>query len=335
MVDFDAYEHIGRTVATSLGARARALELLLAGRSSAATETDALAGRLQALRRDPLNIVILAPRRAGDAVRATMRIDEQHPYFFDHPLDHVPGILLIEGVLQLVELAATRSDGFVSAISVRFRRYTEKGPPITVEAVPGADGRPWKVSIEQSGHVVCECSVSIAQVPPPDLQGVAAIDDPAPPARALLHKSRDENVLVGAIEDHPRGLRVRTLPIPSDHCVADGHRDRLSMLYFLEIARQCLMLVVHTRLGVPLGVPMSLLSLEFGLRAPIPRDTPLVLVPDTRADPWNGLVQTSRFGTKLYRFSDADGPGEPLGTVTIFAQVIDKQLYHRQRRSGG
>ena len=49
--------------------------------------------------------------RASGTMRATLRVDESHPFFFDHPLDHIPGTLLIEGVWQLLEhLPATAVD---------------------------------------------------------------------------------------------------------------------------------------------------------------------------------------------------------------------------------
>jgi len=237
-------------------------------------------------------------------------------------------------VLQLVELAAADPDAFVSAIGVSFRRYTENGPPIAIEVAPAAEGGRWKATVEQAGHRACECSLSVARAPAAGRRE-AAIAAAAPPPRALLHKSREENVLIGALEEHAGALRARTRPIPPGHCFADGHPHRLSMLYFLEIARQCLMLVAHTRLGVPLGLPMSLVSLQFSLHAPIPRGTPLVLVPETQADPWNGVIQTARVGMTLRRLDEAGAPGEPLGTVAIVAQVIDKHLYTQQRHLAG
>jgi beta-ketoacyl synthase-like protein/A-factor biosynthesis hotdog protein len=335
----DSYEEIGRTLAHGLTARARALELLMAGRRAAATPAApaSIAERLATLRKDPRNRVISDLQRTDNAARATMIIDEQHPYFFDHPLDHVPGILLIEGALQLVEVASSDPDVFVDGVRVRFKRYAEKAPPIALQAVPDAGEQRWTVTMEQLGQIACECQVSVARLPARDVWDRAVAAGAALPTQSLLHKSREENVLVGALEDHPDGLRARTLPIPAGHCFSDGHPDRLSMLYFLEVGRQCLMLVAHTRLGVPLGLPMSLVSLEFHLDAPIPRHAPLVLVPQAHAEPWNGIIQTSRFEMQLHRArSDGDGvgaPGAALGRVAIVAQVIDKQLYHRQRRS--
>ena len=329
----DTYEEISRTLSTSLGSRARVFEMFMEGRR-VAEPPRSLEDRLAALRNDPQNRVITNPRYEGNAARATMVIDETHPYFFDHPLDHIPGILLIEGALQLVEIASSDPNVFVNGVRVRFKRYAEKAPPITIEAVPGEGEAHWEVAMEQQGHIACECSVSVARVPARDPRDRAAGDHAALPTKSLLHKARQENVLVGALEENAAGLRVQTLPIPADHCFTDGHPERLSMLYFLEVGRQCLMLVAHTRLGVPLGLPMSLVSLEFNLNAPIPRGTPLVLLPQAHSEPWNGIIQTSRFEMQLRRATDADHDAS-LGTVAIVAQVIDKSLYSKQRKSAG
>ena len=65
--------------------------------------------RLRRLRRD--NIVIAVPAFNGDRTTFTtsLLIDATHPYFFDHPCDHVPGMLLLEGCVQLAQAALARS----------------------------------------------------------------------------------------------------------------------------------------------------------------------------------------------------------------------------------
>lgn len=44
------------------------------------------------------------------AWRSTLVSDPSHPFFFDHPLDHVPGIMLITALLDLVRSAAAQLD---------------------------------------------------------------------------------------------------------------------------------------------------------------------------------------------------------------------------------
>lgn len=55
------------------------------------------------LRRYPSNVVISALESAQDntAITASLFVNTAHPYFFDHPCDHVPGMLLLEACAQL------------------------------------------------------------------------------------------------------------------------------------------------------------------------------------------------------------------------------------------
>jgi len=79
------------------------------------------------------NIAISAPQR-GDATgefAASLIVDHTHPYFFDHPCDHVPGMLLLEGCAQLALTAFGETTGVeaagISAYDVSFRQFVESG----------------------------------------------------------------------------------------------------------------------------------------------------------------------------------------------------------------
>ena len=67
-------------------------------------------------------------------------IDDTHSYFFDHPCDHVPGMLLLEGCAQLAVAAvaktapAPRVEWAVSAYDVNFAQFVELGHPIVLTA---------------------------------------------------------------------------------------------------------------------------------------------------------------------------------------------------------
>jgi hypothetical protein len=318
--DVQACLQLAQTLARSLRARTRAIELLCA----AAAVTPAQ--RLHGLRRDPRNLVITDPQRDGEVLRAQLQVDESHPYFFDHPLDHVPGILLLEGVLQLVELATTGAT-FVRSLEVRFRRYTDKHEPITLELRRDGDTLQFAARVVQAGQLVCECRVTAAHGARPAAAAPAQAMAEPHPRKRVLHKSREDNVLVGPIESHDDHLRVRTAAVPPGHLFGDGDPAAHSMLYFLEIARQCFMLVAHERLDVPFDVAMNLVELRFELDAPIPREQPLSLLPEFRSERWNGAIQTGRVTITLAQ------PGGVLGRAHIVSQVYDKDLYAAQRHT--
>ena len=58
---------------------------------------------------DP-SIVLPVGRAPGRDCRYTAIVDRTHPCFFDHPLDHLPGALVIE-VYRQAAIAAAASDG--------------------------------------------------------------------------------------------------------------------------------------------------------------------------------------------------------------------------------
>ena len=82
--------------------------------------------------------VLIGVDRAG-AVRLAPA-DPFHPFFFDHPCDHVPGMVLIEAARQA---AAWRSPGPAPrtvACAVRALRFTEPSPPALIRCAVGAGG---------------------------------------------------------------------------------------------------------------------------------------------------------------------------------------------------
>ncbi|MFG2911037.1 ScbA/BarX family gamma-butyrolactone biosynthesis protein [Kitasatospora sp. NPDC048286] len=75
-------------------------------------------------------------QRAGDVLLASpvdggrqLRVNPNHPIYFDHPVDHVPGMLLLEAAHQAV-------GGAVSTLDCTFHRYVELDTPCTVVTTP-------------------------------------------------------------------------------------------------------------------------------------------------------------------------------------------------------
>jgi hypothetical protein len=83
------------------------------------------------------NVVISSPRRdeTDGAWTASLIVDPAHSYFFDHPCDHVPGMLLLEGCAQLatsVDSAAERA--CVASYDMTFAQFVENDRPTTLVA---------------------------------------------------------------------------------------------------------------------------------------------------------------------------------------------------------
>lgn len=66
-------------------------------------------------RRDPRNVVITEPTLLEDGqVSASLVVDVSHPYMFDHPLDHVPGNLVLEACRQVSVAAVAQRHGLAT-----------------------------------------------------------------------------------------------------------------------------------------------------------------------------------------------------------------------------
>jgi len=103
--------------------------------------------------------VVLAPAAGPDRWR--LRVDTAHPVFFDHPLEHVPGMLLLEAARQAVRAREGGEGRVPVSFHAAFHQYTELDKPVRVE-VSGADGADVQVVALQGESVVFECRVGTA-----------------------------------------------------------------------------------------------------------------------------------------------------------------------------
>jgi len=89
-----------------------------------------------------------------------LRLDTTHPILFDHPLDHVPGMLLVDAARQAVT-AAVPDVGSLTGFDATFGNYVELDSPCAIHVQPaGGDGdrdgdgdvdTRWRVSFKQGG----------------------------------------------------------------------------------------------------------------------------------------------------------------------------------------
>ena len=273
----------------------------------------------------PAAPLIAEPGRNPDgSLQARLLVDEAHPYFFDHPLDHVPGILMLGGLLELAEWNAPAGH-WVKSIKLSFRRFCEKDRPVSLRMQPEAGGQ-WQGSVEQSGDVACRFSLSLAE-------GRAWPVAPAQsthgrPSAELLHKHRPENILVSPLFDLADGYKAcETHAPPPGHCLAAGADGRYGMLYLLETTRQFVMLIAHTVWNVPLGLPMNLLSIQLELDRPLGADETLTIA--HRPTP---LAEHSESAIVVVETRLSSG-SQPIGRASIVAQALTVEAYAKQRHA--
>jgi 3-oxoacyl-(acyl-carrier-protein) synthase len=282
------------------------------------------------LNRTPQHSAITSPTEKPDGTCiAQLRVDESHPYFFDHALDHVPGILMLEGIVQLAEWSAFRSipvqgEPYLNAIKLNFRRFCEKNAPVDI-VMQRTDVQHHIGEIRQQDQVACTFSLGIgfANQPVP-----IRAEEPAEkkPEAKFLHKHRSENVLVTSLTDAGNGyLACKTFAPPADHILSEGSKQYYSMLYLLEVTRQYVMLIAHQVWNVPLGLPMNLLSIQLNLDHPAPRGVPITISYQPKP-----LEEHQESAIVLVEAQLCSGE-TPIGKAVIFAQALTAEAYKKQR----
>ena len=147
------YQRLRGTYADTAQAAARALPLLPP------------AARAQ-VGRDNFADVVLSPTDVE--YRTQLRVDLAHPVLFDHPVDHVPGMLLLEAARQAAVLTAYPEAVVLTGLDCIFVRYTEFDALCTVvtDMLPqdhnSPDVRKVMVSAMQNGTCVFSAVATLA-----------------------------------------------------------------------------------------------------------------------------------------------------------------------------
>lgn len=82
-------------------------------------------------RMSPMDVV-LSP--TNEQNRWQLRVDTRHPVLFEHAVDHVPGMVLVEAARQATAAVLGRSSYLPLAIANEFKRYVELDSPCMIEA---------------------------------------------------------------------------------------------------------------------------------------------------------------------------------------------------------
>ncbi|MFE4515291.1 ScbA/BarX family gamma-butyrolactone biosynthesis protein [Kitasatospora sp. NPDC056783] len=117
--------------------------------------------------------VVLSPTLAPDTW--LLRADATHPVLFDHELDHVPAMLVLEAARQAAQRLRHPEPVVPVELVTSFDRYIELDRPCFVRAVPepaagpgAAGGRlPVLVRLVQDGRTAAECRMLTAPVDGP------------------------------------------------------------------------------------------------------------------------------------------------------------------------
>jgi len=287
----------------------------------------------QGQKTDPLNLVIARPvLHLGKSPRSTARlvIDEKHPLFFDHPLDHVSGLHLAEAICQLTratELCQNHHDPraavFIRHLRFDFPAICAKQPAeVSVRPDPA---RPlgYRGEVRQAGVVVAQGQIVFAS-----LDGLpdALRPDNAMPRRlrkGRVNKTHADNVLLAGLSRDEGRLRTRLSVAPKAGFYNDFVGPSLDGIVLLEAVRQVMRAISTEEATTGDKSRLGLLrQLEVTLDRPIRKDEAVEFSAGTEGSMVvGGAALLSVQGDIL-----APGTGQRLGRFSTSATQITQEL---------
>jgi len=107
--------------------------------------------------------VVLSP--TGRENQWTVRCDTEHPVLFDHPVDHLPGMMIMEAIRQAAHSVLYPMHTVLTDLAAEFEHFAELDEPVEVRAVrqPDWTGSDLRVTVEltQGGRRIasgcCTC----------------------------------------------------------------------------------------------------------------------------------------------------------------------------------
>ncbi|MFI8939041.1 ScbA/BarX family gamma-butyrolactone biosynthesis protein [Streptomyces syringium] len=111
----------------------------------------------------PVEPLRAGPRRSG---RWQLRADIRHPILFDHPVDHIPGMVLLEAARQAAMALDPGSAVSPTALTSAFHRYAELSSPCWIAAERGEPDAAGSTVTHVSGHqddeLLFTCAITTA-----------------------------------------------------------------------------------------------------------------------------------------------------------------------------
>lgn len=270
------------------------------------------------------------------AYGGVLMLDEDHYYFYDHPLDHIPGALLVAGAWELIcrstwdydPLNPLRSRS-IKNIELTFERFAEKDSLVTY-SLSCTGGNAYSIDItcflNQGSNTIGTLKLTLeyryskpaSMFPMP--RDVGNVD------KRLVHKQVVDNVLIGVPNRKGNSWICNPQRPEIGHylCQTSLAFCSLNPLYVLEASRQFLTYLSHEAYGVELGTSVNLVDIQFEFSAPL--DFSQLI--EMEFTPAEKSVERDSFETAEIRWLQG---GTVLVTSLITAQVTHKETYRKQR----
>ncbi|MBP1819296.1 hypothetical protein [Mycobacterium sp. OAE908] len=258
----------------------------------------------------------LAP--SGGVSRGFIRVDLHDPVFFDHPLDHVPGMLLVVAGLELAEHAAMLRPANVS-FRLTFAKFCELDAAIEVSATRETGGNPFEFI--QSGRCIATGLLSRREAAlPAELAPVPAFGNGSIPCE-LVHRADPGNIAIGPLTVDTGRVWVRV----HEQAAIGGIPPRASAVAsIIEAARQFVIAILHLWGQQPMGTKMIFV----GLTADVPTAMPHSHM--TLALSWQPTPpeQTRKVHIDVHAIGDR---AIKVGSIVIATRCVDEVEYAQLR----
>lgn len=168
---------------------------------------------------------------------SSLAVDPAHRLYFDHPLDHLPGLLLLAAMQEMAwRIGSTSRPTYTLQLQARFSQWCHLDHPVQLRGVQ-LNNQGLELSAWQQERLRCSMQIQLqaGAPPPPAPPGARTL---APCAAAPLNKSHAENVMIAPPEFQGEALRASVLTPSLGHALAGLEPDDLGTLYLLEAFMQ-------------------------------------------------------------------------------------------------
>ncbi|BAJ32389.1 MULTISPECIES: hypothetical protein [Kitasatospora] len=259
----------------------------------------------------------------GEGWLADLVVDRRDPFFFDRPVDHVPGMLLVCAMADLVAAGdAVPAAGRVEA-AIAFHTTAALGTPTELRADSFEDGRRRAVQVFQPATLIADgwAEFSPAATAPGRTASApmpvsAPVPVPVPVPVRSAHRGRPENVLIGDPSEPGGVVTAAVLSPPAGHPLGGRRPGTRRTEAIIESGRQLSAWLAHRTTDWPPDARLLPHGLTIDLPYGLPDTLPLAL----RRRPAPISAHRTEY---RYDLITRDGAGSrPLGTLAYTARIL-------------
>jgi hypothetical protein len=266
--------------------------------------------------------LLTGPVRTESGWSAGLAVPQGHPFFFDHPLDHVSGALTICGFLDLagaVTGPAAEADRLLLDLRFPAMGTLTEATELSIAAAPGTPGR-WSLAAHQADVEICGGTLQritgIGRAGTRRLPGGREALCP----QDLVHRADEDNVVLGVPENGAEAVTAPVVPAGPGHYLDPGG-PAFSAAGLIESSRQFFTVLEHWAAGWPHGTKMVWLTFHADLPA----------VPSSPAYSFRWVREPVKGSKLAASFDLLDADGEIAGRFDYVSVNVSPAAYERFR----